>query len=124
MGAKILIADDEPSIVLCLEFLMRQSGYEVRMANDGEAALQQAADFAPDLILLDIMLPRLSGIEVCRALRGAPATRAIKIVMLTAQGQATGVRDLPAVDAYITKPFGTRELLAEVRRLLGVRAQE
>ena len=117
---KILIADDEPSIVVSLEFLMRQAGYDVRAVADGEEALREVADFRPDLILLDVMLPRRDGFDVCRTIRGDADLTRLRIVMLTAKGrQAEVARGLSlGADLYITKPFATQELVANVRRLL------
>ena len=118
---KILIADDEPNIVLSLEFLMRSGGYVVQTAADGDEALRQVSEFLPDFILLDIMLPRKNGFEVCQIIRDNPAWNRIKVVMLTAKGRASEVAKGYALgaDAYTTKPFATRELMADVRRLLG-----
>jgi len=89
MGKKILIADDEPNIVISLEFLMKQKGYVVRVVNDGEAALAAVAEFAPDLILLDVMMPRISGYEVCQRVRENPAWQAMRIIMLSAKRAAS-----------------------------------
>ena len=121
MSKKILIADDEANIVISLEFLMLNSGYQVQIAANGEEALHQIAEFRPDLILLDIMLPQKNGFEVCQKIRENPAWSGIKVVMLTAKGRESEVTKGLALgaDAYITKPFATRELLASVRRLLG-----
>ena len=121
MSKKILIADDEANIALSLEFLMRNDGYRVQTAANGEEALRQIAQFRPDLILLDIMLPQKNGFEVCQKIRENPAWNGIKIVMLTAKGRESEVAKGLALgaDAYITKPFATRELLADVQRLLG-----
>ncbi len=120
MAQRILIVDDEPNIVLSLEYLMRRAGYEVAVAADGEAALRAAADAAPDLVILDVMLPRLSGFEVCRRLREDPRRRGLKILMLTARGRGTEVaKGLDAgADAYVTKPFSTRDLVAKIGELL------
>ncbi len=120
MSKKILIADDEPNIVISLDFLMQRSGYQVRLAANGDEALRQITEFHPDLILLDIMLPQKNGFEVCQKIRENPAWNGIKVVMLTAKGQESEVTKGLALgaDAYITKPFATRELLASVRRLL------
>lgn len=117
---KVLIADDEPSIVTSLEFLMLGCGYEVCVARDGEEALRLAQDLLPDLLLLDVMMPLCNGFEVCRRLRGNPATRGVKIVMLTAHGRSTEIdRGLAlGADAYVTKPFSNKELVAKVRELL------
>jgi DNA-binding response OmpR family regulator len=117
---KILIVDDEPNIVISLEFLMQQSGYEVGIARDGEEALAQVEAFRPDLVLLDVMLPLRNGFEVCQKIRENRDWDRIKVLMLSAKG-----RDVDAskgltlgADAYITKPFSTRELIEKVRGLL------
>ena len=120
MAKKILIAEDEPSIVVSLEFLMQQSGYEHRAVGNGEDALRVAHEFRPDLMLLDVMLPLVDGFQVCQSIRESPEHPAMRIVMLTAKGRDTEVAKGLALgaDAYITKPFATRELLAVVQRLL------
>ncbi len=117
---KVLIADDEPNIVTSLEFLMRKCEYEVRVARDGEEALRLAEDFRPDVLLLDVAMPRFDGFEVCRRIRANPATRGVRIVMLTAHGRDAEVDRGLAVgaDAYVTKPFSTKELVARVQSLL------
>jgi len=121
MGKRILIADDEPNIVVSLEFLMKQLGHLVRVANTGEDALNAVREFNPDLILLDIMMPRMSGYDLCQRVRENPAWSNIKIVMLSARGREIDVTKGIAVgaDAYVTKPFSTKELVATVKRLLG-----
>jgi DNA-binding response OmpR family regulator len=115
---RILIVDDEPNIAASLEFLLQRGGYEVRVAHDGEEALAQAEAFAPDLVLLDVMMPKLNGYEVCQRLR--QGGRAVKIVMLTARGREVDEEKGKALgaDLYVTKPFSTRELVAQVRELL------
>lgn len=120
MPARILIADDEPAIAMSLEFLLSNGGYETRIARDGEEALRSARTFQPDLIVLDLMLPRLSGLEVCRALRTDTRQKRLKVLMLTARGATTDLErgQDAGVDAYQVKPFSTRDLLAQVRRLL------
>ena len=120
MKKRVLIADDEPNIVISLEFLMQQGGYEIRTVSNGDDALHAAREFRPHLLLLDIMLPRRNGFEVCQLLRESPELKEVKIVMLTAKGrEAEVVKGLAlGADAYITKPFATRELLETVRRLL------
>lgn len=122
-AARVLIADDEPAIATSLEFLLRNDGYETQIACDGEAALRSARAFAPDLVVLDLMLPRLSGLDVCRALRADPQHRALKVLMLTARGGTTDFAGGRAagVDAYQVKPFSTQELLLQVRRMLATR---
>lgn len=121
MTKKILIVDDEPNIVMSLEFLMKKAGYEVAVAVDGEDALAQVARVNPDLVLLDVMMPKKSGYEVCEALRSDPARAGMKIVMLTAKGRDTEVAKGLALgaDAYVTKPFSTKDLVARVGGLLG-----
>jgi DNA-binding response OmpR family regulator len=121
MGKKILIADDEPNIVVSLEFLMKQKGYVVRVANTGEDALAAIGDFGPDLILLDVMMPRMSGYDLCQRVRENPEWQAIRIIMLSAKGRDIEVTKGMAVgaDAYVTKPFSTKDLIAKVQELLG-----
>ncbi len=121
MAKKILIADDEPNIVVSLEFLMRQKGYIVRVANTGDEALAAVREFAPDLILLDVMMPRMSGYDVCQKVRENPAWTAIKIIMLSAKGREIEVIKGMAVgaDAYVTKPFSTKDLIATIQQMLG-----
>jgi DNA-binding response OmpR family regulator len=121
MAKRILIADDEPNIVVSLEFLMKQMGHSVRVANTGEDALNAVGEFNPDLILLDVMMPRMSGFDLCQTVRENPAWKGIKIVMLSAKGRQIDMNKGMAVgaDAYVTKPFSTRELVAKVRELLG-----
>jgi len=120
MAKKVLIADDEPNIVVSLEFLMQQRGYEVRVANNGEDALAAVGEFRPDLILLDVMMPRLSGYDLCQKIRENPAWQNIRIIMLSAKGRDVEVTKGLAVgaDAYVTKPFSTKELIAKVDAML------
>jgi DNA-binding response OmpR family regulator len=121
MGKKILIADDEPNIVVSLEFLMKQKGYIVRVVTNGEDALHAVDEFGPDLILLDVMMPRLSGYDVCQKVRENPAWAGIRIIMLSAKGRDVEVNKGMAVgaDAYVTKPFSTKDLIAQVAQMLG-----
>ncbi len=120
MTKKILIVDDEPNIVLSLEFMLKKEGFEVAVAGDGDAALAKIAAFAPDLVLLDVMMPHKSGYEVCQTVRADPAQGALKIIMLSAKGRETEVAKGLAMgaDAYVTKPFSTKELVAQVKALL------
>jgi DNA-binding response OmpR family regulator len=122
MAHKILIVDDEPNIVISLEFLMKNEGFEIAIANDGEEALAKVASFNPDLLLLDVMMPKKSGFEVCEALRADPAMAGLLIVMLTAKGRDTEVAKGLAIgaDAYVTKPFSTKDLVVKVKSMLGV----
>ena len=120
MNKKILIADDEPNIVISLEFLLRREGFEVLVAVDGEEALNKALADKPDLVLLDVMMPKMNGFDVCQALRANPAMAGLRILMLTAKGRETEVSKGLGLgaDAYMTKPFSTKELVAQVRSLL------
>jgi DNA-binding response OmpR family regulator len=120
MASRILIVDDEPSIVISLEYLMKREGYDVAVAGDGEAALEALARATPDLVILDVMLPKLNGFEVCRRIRADPRWREIRVLMLTAKGRETEVAKGLGVgaDAYVTKPFSTRELVAQIAELL------
>jgi DNA-binding response OmpR family regulator len=120
MAQRILVADDEANIAVALEFLLTSSGYEVQLARDGLEALRLATSARPDLVLLDVMMPLLSGYEVCRQIRAQPGGEAIKIVMLSAKGRDAEVaRGLSmGADLYVMKPFSTRELLEKIRSLL------
>jgi DNA-binding response OmpR family regulator len=120
MSHKVLIVDDEPNIVISLEFLMKKEGFIVAVAVDGDAALEQVAAFNPDLVLLDVMMPKKSGYEVCQAIKSDPARAATKVVMLTAKGRESEVAKGLALgaDAYVTKPFATKDLVAQVKSLL------
>jgi DNA-binding response OmpR family regulator len=120
MANKILVVDDEPNIVLSLEFLMKQAGFQVRTASDGEAALAAVAVERPDLMLLDVMMPRKNGYEVCQAVRANPDWKGIRIIMLTAKGREVEREKGMALgaDDYITKPFSTQEVVDRVRELL------
>jgi DNA-binding response OmpR family regulator len=119
MASRVLIADDEPNIVISLEFLMKQRGYETRVARDGDEALAEVESFRPDLVLLDVMLPRRNGFEVCQKLR-ADGWTDLRIVMLTAKGRDIEIEKGMALgaDAYVTKPFSTGELVERVAGLL------
>jgi DNA-binding response OmpR family regulator len=122
MAKRILIADDEPNIVISLEFLMKREGYEIRVAQNGDDALAMVKEFRPDLVLLDVMLPRKNGFEVCQQIRADPEHASTRIVMLTAKGRDTEVAKGLALgaDAYITKPFATKALVTQVKQLLEV----
>ena len=122
MTKKILIADDEVNIVISLEFLMKREGFEVVLAADGEEAITKIRDERPDLVLLDVMMPRKTGFEVCQEVRSDPALQDLKILMLTAKGRDTEVAKGMALgaDAYMTKPFSTHELVERVKSLLGL----
>lgn len=118
---RVLIAEDEPNIVISLEFLLSEAGYEVATARDGTEALARAKALQPDLVVLDVMLPGVDGFEVCRRLRRDRELRGARILMLTARGRESEIaRGIAAgADAYMTKPFSTKELMEAVTRLLG-----
>ena len=117
---KVLVADDEPNIVISLEFLMKRAGYEVSVARDGQETLDAIGRERPDLVLLDVMMPRKSGFEVLQAVRADESLAATRIVLLTAKGRDTDIAKGTALgaDAYMTKPFSTHELVQTVARLL------
>jgi len=120
MAKRVLIVDDEPNIVAALEYLLRRSGYEVHVASDGEAALQQVQAVAPDLVLLDVMMPEKSGYDVCQRIRAHPQWSKIRIVILSAKGrEAEMSKGLSlGADAYVTKPFSNADLVACIGELL------
>jgi CheY-like chemotaxis protein len=116
----VLIVDDEPNILLSLQFLMKKTGYDVRTAKDGEEALAEISRAAPDLVLLDVMMPKIDGFSVCERIRSNPEWKNIRIIMLTARG-----RDIErdkglalGADDYITKPFSTQDTIARVEAVL------
>ncbi|HET9976546.1 MAG TPA: response regulator [Burkholderiaceae bacterium] len=117
----VLIADDEPNIVISLEFLMQREGHRVSIARDGDAALALIRAERPDLVLLDVMMPGKTGFEVCQAVRADESLAGVKILMLSAKGRDNDLAKGQALgaDAYMTKPFSTRELAERVRALLG-----
>ncbi|MCU7796980.1 MAG: response regulator [Candidatus Thiodiazotropha sp. (ex Semelilucina semeliformis)] len=121
MAVEILVVDDEPNIVLSLEFLLKKEGYQVRTASNGEEALNVLKETKTDLVLLDVMMPRMDGYDVCQAVRADPKLSSVRIIMLTARG-----RDIErdkglalGADDYVTKPFATRELVDKVKSFLG-----
>ena len=118
----ILIVDDEPNIVMSLEFLMRKNGYQVGIARNGAEALAAIDQLPYDLVLLDIMMPDVDGLEVCRRLRARPDRAATKVVFLSAKSRDADVQKgyAAGADLYIPKPFSTRQLMEKVRELLAV----
>jgi two-component system, OmpR family, alkaline phosphatase synthesis response regulator PhoP len=121
MGRSVLIVDDEPNIVRSLQFLMSKAGYRVRVARDGEQALDEIARAQPDLVLLDAMMPKRDGFDVCQTIRANPSWSRVRIIMLTAKG-----RDIErekglamGADDYITKPFSTKDVVSRVEKFLG-----
>lgn len=120
MTKKVLIVDDEPNILISLEFLMKREGFQVFTAVDGDAALAQVAAHQPDIVLLDVMMPKKSGYEVCQIIRANPDWQNVQIIMISAKGRDTEVAKGIAVgaNAYVTKPFATKDLVAKVKEML------
>ena len=120
MSKKILIVDDEPNIVVPLQFLMEQNGYNVIVAQSGEEALEAVSKYRPALVLLDIMLPGIDGFEVCEIVRLNPEWKDIKIIFLTAKGRNVDIAKgmVLGADEYITKPFSNKQIVDSVKRLL------
>ena len=120
MTKRVLIVDDEPNIVISVEFLMKREGFGVSVARDGSEALERIRGERPDLVVLDVMMPKLNGFEVCEAVRADPELAGTLIVMLTAKGRVAEMSKGLALgaDAYIAKPFSTRDLVARVKSLL------
>jgi len=121
MGKKrILVVDDEPNILMSIQYILDMEGYEVHSARDGEEALDVAERVRPDLILLDVSMPRKDGYEVCRILREREDMTGTKVIMLTAKGQALekkkGIE--MGADEYVTKPFSADDLLEKIRTLV------
>lgn len=121
MTYTVLIADDEPNILISLEFLMKREGYQVLLARDGQEAVDAIVGHRPDLVLLDVMMPKKTGFDVCQEVRANESVKDTCIVMLTAKGRDTDVAKGLAlgVNAYMTKPFSTKELVEQVKSLLG-----
>ena len=121
MSYRIVLADDEPNLVIPIEYLLKREGFEVTIARDGQEALEACRRVHPHLVLLDVMMPRKSGFEVCQVLRADEANRELKILLLTAKGRDDDVAKGLALgaDAYMVKPFSPKELALKVRELLG-----
>ena len=119
-GKRIILVDDDPGIVELFKDVLESRGYQVQTFQRGWEALQAVSRERPDLIILDIMLPRVNGYEVCQEIRAEPALQGTRILMLTAKGRETEVSKGMAMgaDAYMTKPFSTKELVAKVKSLL------
>ena len=120
MSKTILIADDEKNILISLEFLMKREGYVVVVAHDGQEAIDAISREHPDLVLLDVMMPKKTGFDVCQEVRANPALKDMLILMLTAKGRDTDIAKGLAMGAngYVIKPFSTRELAQKVRDML------
>ena len=125
MSYTALVVEDEPNIVLSLQFIMRQLGFTVRVASDGEQALRAIEDYIPDIVLLDIMLPKQDGFSVCEQIRRNPACQSLKIIMLSAKSRDADREKAIALgaDEFMTKPFSTRNLGEAVKRRVGMEGQ-
>ncbi len=125
MSKRILIVDDEPNILISIEFLMKREGYDVAIARDGEEGLAAIRAQRPDLVVLDVMMPKRDGFEVCTEVRADQSLSEVRILMLTAKGREAEVKKGLALgaDAYIPKPFSTQELVAKVKTLLEARPE-
>jgi two-component system, OmpR family, alkaline phosphatase synthesis response regulator PhoP len=121
---RVLIIEDEPHIVLSLEYLLEREGYDTATAADGERGLDMVRKLRPDAILLDLMLPRLDGYQVCQAIKSDPELASIPLIVLSAKGQEVEVVKGLSLGAarYITKPFGNAEIIEAVRAVVGPRA--
>ena len=122
MTYSVLVVEDEPNIVLSLQFIMKRSGHEVRIAEDGEAALLAMKEKTPDVVLLDIMLPKRDGLSVCEAVRANPDWAGVKILVLSAKSRESDKERALSLgaDDYITKPYSTREVCERVNAILGI----
>jgi two-component system, OmpR family, phosphate regulon response regulator PhoB len=120
MRRLVLVAEDEPAIATLLRYTLEREGFSVSTAQDGEEALLHLRENTPDAVLLDWILPRISGLELCRQIRRAPAWRELPVIMLTARGdEADRVRGLDSgADDYVTKPFSPSELVARLRAIM------
>jgi DNA-binding response OmpR family regulator len=121
MATRVLIAEDEPNIVESLSFVLGREGFEVSAVLDGQAALERLRADPPDMMILDVMLPRVNGFEVLKQVKSDPSLRSIPVIVLTAKGQAHDRRmaEELGVDGFMTKPFSNREIVEQVRRLAG-----
>ncbi|RKZ68950.1 MAG: two-component system response regulator [Gammaproteobacteria bacterium] len=120
MSKTVLVVDDEVNIVTSLEYVMKDAGFDVATAYDGEEALAKIAEIVPDLVILDVMMPKLSGFEVCEKVRANPLWESVIIVMLTAKGRDSEREKGLSLGAndYLTKPFSTHDIVKRVKELL------
>lgn len=125
MASMVLIVEDEPAILKALTFLLSRANFDVRVARDGHEAIEAIEEACPALVLLDVMLPKRDGFEVCEIIRANPKWNDLRIIMLTARGREEDREKGLALgaDAYLTKPFSTREVLAQVQRLTATSPQ-
>ena len=120
MAGRVLLIEDEPNIAEAIRFILSREGCEVMVEADGARALSRIADIGPDLVILDLMLPGMSGLEILAALRSNPASQALKVLMLTAKGQGRDreAAERAGVSAFMAKPFANADMRAQVRALL------
>lgn len=120
-SGRVLLIEDEPNIAEAIRFILGRDGWQVDVRGEGRAGLAAVLDQPPDLVILDLMLPGLSGMEILTALRGNPATAALPVLMLTAKGQGRDreAAERAGVSAFMTKPFANAEMVAAVRALVG-----
>ena len=121
MSGRVLLIEDEPNIAEAIRFILSRDGWEVTVEENGAQALPRVADVKPDLVILDLMLPGMSGLEILSALRADPVTVAVPVLMLTAKGQGRDreAAERAGVSAFMSKPFANAEMRATVRALLG-----
>jgi DNA-binding response OmpR family regulator len=115
----VLLIEDEPNIAEAMRFILSREGWRVSHLADGTEALERVRADRPDLLILDHMLPGMSGLEILAALRADPATRTLPVMMLTARGRDRDLAEQAGADRFISKPFSNAEILAEVRALMG-----
>ena len=119
MAVKVLITEDEPNIIESLTFILKRAGYEVAAVSDGEAAMQELHAHQPDVMILDLMVPKLNGFEVLKRIKSDPVLSTLPVLVLSAKGQAHDrrlVEDMGA-EAFVTKPFSNRDLIDQIGRL-------
>ena len=120
MSGRVLLIEDEPNIAEAIRFILSRDGWEVTVEENGAQALPRVADVKPDLVILDLMLPGLCGLEILSSLRADPATEALRVLMLTAKGQGRDreAAERAGVSAFMSKPFSNAEMRAQVRALM------
>ena len=120
MSGRVLLIEDEPNIAEAIRFILSRDGWEVTVEENGAQALPRVADVKPDLVILDLMLPGMSGVEILSSLRADPATEALRVLMLTAKGQGRDreAAERAGVSAFMSKPFSNAEMRAQVRALM------
>ncbi|CAM8647980.1 MAG: hypothetical protein RI979_1029 [Pseudomonadota bacterium] len=120
MSGRVLLIEDEPNIAEAIRFILSRDGWEVTVEENGAQALPRVADVKPDLVILDLMLPGMSGLEILSSLRADPATEALRVLMLTAKGQGRDreAAERAGVSAFMSKPFSNAEMRAQVRALM------